>query len=78
MARQALELVLRVGSREPRKISGMLSIDEQKLRALDAATLAELNARGYLHAIYAMLASLGHLQILAGLSALLRESTAAA
>ena len=30
-----------------------------------AAPLAELNARGYLHAIYAMLASLGHLQILA-------------
>jgi hypothetical protein len=42
------------------------------LRSLDAATLADLNARGYLHAMYAMLSSLGHLSILA------RRSVAAA
>ena len=55
---------------QPRKISGLYSIDEKKLRALDAATLAELHAAGYLHAMYAMLSSLGHLQILARRGAL--------
>jgi len=71
------QLEFRLGANEPRKISGLLSVDEQKLRALDAATLADLNSRGYLHAIYAMLSSLGHLQILARRSGRVRESTAA-
>jgi len=71
------QLEFRLGTNEPRKISGLLSVDEQKLRSLDATTLTDLNARGYLHAIYAMLSSLGHLQILARRSGRVRESTAA-
>lgn len=71
------QLEFRFGAGEPRKISGLQSVDEQKLRALDAATLADLNARGYLQAIYAMLTSLGHLQSLARRSGRVRESTAA-
>ena len=71
------QVEFKVGTNEPRKITGLHSIDEQKLRALDAATLADLNTRGYLHAIYAMLSSLGHLQILARRSAKLRETSAA-
>jgi hypothetical protein len=50
---------------QTRKITGLHTIDEDKLRALDGATLADLNSRGYLHAIYAILSSLGQLQVLA-------------
>ena len=38
---------------------------DYSVRSLDTATLAELHGAGYLHAMYAMLSSLGHLQILA-------------
>jgi len=60
-----IQLELKAPNQEPRKITGLHSIDEKKLRALDGAVLAELNGLGYLHPIYAMLSSLGHLQILA-------------
>ena len=60
-----IQLELRAPGAEPRKISGLHSIDEPKLRALDGATLAELNSSGQLHAMHAMLSSLGQLQILA-------------
>ncbi|HVQ12188.1 MAG TPA: SapC family protein [Vicinamibacterales bacterium] len=60
-----IRLELTAPGLEQRKITGLHSIDEQKLRALDAATLAELNANGYLRAMHAMQCSLGHLQILA-------------
>jgi hypothetical protein len=62
---QGIELELKAPNQAPRKIRGLYSVDERKLRALDAATLAELHGAGYLHAIYAMLSSLGHLQLLA-------------
>ena len=62
---QPIQLELKVPDRQARKIGGLHSIDEKKLRALDGAALAELNSLGYLHAMYAMLSSLGHLQILA-------------
>ena len=62
---QSVQLELKSPDHPPRKISGLYSIDEKKLRSLDTATLAELHAAGYLHAMYAMLSSLGHLQILA-------------
>jgi len=62
---QSIQLELKSPGQPPRKISGLYSIDERKLRALDAATVAELHGAGYLHAMYAMLSSLGHLQILA-------------
>lgn len=62
---QGIELELKAPGQPPRKISGLYSIDERKLRTLDASTLAELHGAGYLHAMYAMLSSLGHLQVLA-------------
>jgi hypothetical protein len=62
---QGIQLELKAPDQPPRKITGLYSIDEKKLRALDASTLAELHGAGYLHAMYAMLSSLGHLQILA-------------
>jgi hypothetical protein len=62
---QPIQLELKAPDSPPRKISGLHSIEEKKLRALDGAVLVELNGLGYLHAIHAMLSSLGHLQILA-------------
>jgi hypothetical protein len=61
----AIQLELKMPGAETRKFSGLYSIDERKLRALDAPNVADLNSSGYLHAMYAMLSSLGHLQILA-------------
>jgi hypothetical protein len=60
-----IQLELKTPDQSPRRITGLHSIDEPKLRALDSTVLSELNGRGYLHAIYAMLSSLGHLQIFA-------------
>jgi SapC len=62
---QPIQLELKAPGREPRKITGLQSVDERRLRALDGAALAELHGLGYLHAMFAMLSSLGHLQILA-------------
>jgi len=60
-----IQLELKAPDRPPRKFSGLHSPDEKKLRGLDGAVLAELNGLGYLHAMHAMLSSIGHLQILA-------------
>ena len=60
-----IQIDLKTPGAQARKVTGLFSIDEPKLRALDGATLAELNSSGYLHACYAMLSSLAHLQILA-------------
>jgi len=60
-----IQLELKVSGQPPRKITGLNSIDEPKLRTLDVGVVTELNSRGYLHAVYAMLSSLGHLQIFA-------------
>jgi hypothetical protein len=60
-----IQLELKVPGAETRKFSGLYTIDERKLRTLDAAAVAEINANGYLHAMHAMISSLGHLQILA-------------
>jgi len=62
---QGIQLELKSPNQPPRKISGLYSIDENKLRSLDTSTLAELHGAGYLHAMFAMLSSLRHLQILA-------------
>ena len=62
---QPIQLELKAPNRQPRKITGLHSIDEKKLRTLDGPILAELNSLGYLHAMHSMLSSLGHLQILA-------------
>jgi hypothetical protein len=68
---QPIQLELKIPGGEPRKFSGLYSIDERKLRTLEAAAVTDLNSSGYLHAMYSMLSSLGHLQILA------RRATAA-
>jgi hypothetical protein len=68
---QPIQLELKLPGGETRKFSGLFSVDQGKLRALEATTVAELNANGYLHAMHAMISSLGHLQILA------RRATAA-
>jgi SapC len=60
-----IQLELKIPGQESRTITGLYSIDEPKLRALDATVVTELNGRGYLHAMYAMLSSLGHLQMFA-------------
>lgn len=60
-----IQIELKTPGGEPRRVTGLHSIDEPKLRTLDGAALAELNSIGYLHAMYAMLSSLAHLQILA-------------
>jgi hypothetical protein len=62
---QPIQLELKAPGQASRKITGLQAIDEKKLRALDGAVFAELNGLGYLHSMYAMLSSLGHLQILA-------------
>jgi hypothetical protein len=62
------------GQAQPRKITGLHTIDEAKLRALDEATLADLNSRGYLHPIYAILSSIGQLQVLARRGAVQRAA----
>jgi hypothetical protein len=67
-----IQLEIKTAGAEPRKIGGLFSIDEKKLRELDAAVLVDLNSRGYLHAMYSMLSSLGHLTVLARRSALAR------
>jgi SapC protein len=60
-----IQLELKAPGQQSRKITGLQTIDERKMRALDGTVLAELNRLGYLHAIHAMMSSLGHLQILA-------------
>lgn len=62
---QGIQLELKAPGQEPRKIRGLFAVDEKMLRELDAPTIAELHGAGYLHAMYAMLSSLGHLQVLA-------------
>lgn len=74
---QSIQLELKSPGQSPRKISGLYSVDENKLRSLDPATLAELHGAGYLHAMYAMLSSLGHLQILARRGAIAPASASA-
>lgn len=49
----------------PRQIGGLYSVDEAKLRALPVEAISELNAKGYLHVMHAMLLSLGQFSILA-------------
>jgi hypothetical protein len=58
-----LELKPRGGA--TRQIGGLFSIDESALRSLPAETLVELNGKGYLHILYAMLLSLGQFSMLA-------------
>jgi hypothetical protein len=69
------QLEIKAQGSQARKITGLFTIDEGKLRGLDAATLAELNSRGFLHAMFAMLSSMGHLQIFAHRAAMQRAAS---
>jgi len=62
---QPIQLELKAPDSPSRKIGGLHAVEEKKLRALDGTVLMELNGLGYLHAVHAMLSSLGHLQLLA-------------
>ena len=44
------------------RLAGFLTIDEARLAALDGPAMAELHERGYLTAVYMMLASTAHLR----------------
>jgi hypothetical protein len=70
-----VQLELKAPGKQSRKITGLQTIDERKMRALDGTVLADLHGLGYLHAMYAMMSSLGHLQILARRASLPAAST---
>jgi hypothetical protein len=62
---RAIQLELKAPGGASRQIGGLHSLDEAKMRALGADVLTELNTKGYLHVMHAMLLSLGQLPILA-------------
>lgn len=55
-------LDIRLDDRSELRLSGFHTIDEQRLRALDAAALHELSQAGYLEAAYMALASMSQLR----------------
>jgi hypothetical protein len=60
-----IQLTLTPPGRAPRQIGGLFSIDHEKLRSLEADVLVDLNAKGYLHVMHAMLLSLEQFPVLA-------------
>ena len=60
-----IQLELKSPGAAPRQIGGLHSVDEARLRSLPTDVLAEMNTKGYLHVMHAMLLSLGQLPILA-------------
>jgi hypothetical protein len=60
-----IQLEVKVPGGATRQVGGLHSIDEEKMRALGADVLAELNGKGYLHVMHAMLLSLGQFPMLA-------------
>jgi hypothetical protein len=60
-----IQLELKSPGQAPRQIGGLFSIDHEKLRSLEADVLVELNSKGYLHVMHAMLLSLEQFPILA-------------
>jgi hypothetical protein len=60
-----IQLELKTPGDAPRQIGGLHSVDESKLRSLSSEIIAELNSKGYLYVMHAMLLSLGQLPILA-------------
>jgi len=55
-------LEIRLVDRSKLRLGGFHTIDEQRLRELDAAALHELSQAGYLEAAYMALASMSHLR----------------
>ena len=60
-----IQLELNTPGGQPRQIGGLYSVDDAKLRAIGIEVLSELNTKGYLHVIHAVLLSLGQLPLLA-------------
>ena len=61
---RAVDVVVTRESGASHTIRGLHTIDEEALRTLDDATVLELNRRGYLMAIHALLFSLGQVNAL--------------
>lgn len=56
-----LDLTLEFNGSEPQTITGLHTIDEDKLKALEGETLEALNKNGFLLLMYAMLTSINHI-----------------
>jgi hypothetical protein len=56
-----MRLEIEFVNRHKQRVDGLYTIDEARLKALPAETIAELHALEYLAPIYTMLASLGHI-----------------
>ena len=56
-----MRLEIEFVDRRKQRVEGLYTIDEARLKALPAETIAELHALDYLAPIYTMLASLGHI-----------------
>ncbi|MEM7283027.1 MAG: SapC family protein [Pseudomonadota bacterium] len=61
---KSVNLVVYLQNGESQTITGLRTIDEDKLKSLDAKVLQDLNAKGYLVAIHAMLLSIFQLNLL--------------
>jgi len=57
-----LDITFRDG--EQRRFSGFHTVQEERLAALDSATVARFHERGYLQAIYMVVASLANLRVM--------------
>ena len=56
-----MRLEIEFVNRQKQRVEGLYTIDEARLQALPAGTIAELHALEYLAPIHTMLASLGHI-----------------
>lgn len=56
-----MRLEIEFANRQQQRVEGLYTIDEARLKALAAETIAELHSLDYLGPIYTMLASLGHI-----------------
>ncbi|MEL7537713.1 MAG: SapC family protein [Pseudomonadota bacterium] len=61
---KAVDIVVSLESGQTQTIRGLHTIDEERLRTLDDATTLDLQQRGYLMAIHAMLVSMGQVNAL--------------
>lgn len=65
---ESIEIGLTYANGQKRNVTGMMSINEQKLREINEETLSEMHKNGFLGAIYATMISLGQLNRLIELS----------
>lgn len=56
-----MRLEIEFSNRQKQRIEGLYCVDDARLKALPAQTIAELHSLDYLAPIYTMLASLGHI-----------------